>query len=218
MLSDVCSELIEAFVAVRDNPGVVIRYLRQLDPRERRLFYRVRENRSDGPFKRAAEFIFLNKACWNGLYRVNASGKFNVPYGRPRSGFTADFGNIVACAEALHSSGVSLQVADFEEALAKSQPGDLVYLDPPYVTGHTSNGFVDYNEVLFSWKDQVRLAKTAHRLAGRGVHVVVSSANHQEIVKLYSGFAVKSFTRPSTLAASASRRKPVSELLLYTSF
>jgi len=112
---------------------------------------------------------------------------------------------------------VSLRASDFEEALDDTQNGDLVYLDPPYVRGHTDNGFIDYNEVLFSWSDQVRLARVARELIGKGAHVIASNANYPDIISLYPGFRVKTFERPSTLASDASRRKLVSEILLFYS-
>jgi hypothetical protein len=84
ILSDASTELVETFTAVRDRPELVLRYIADLKV-EREFFYRVRANRSLGRYKRAAEFIYLNKACWNGLYRVNANGDFNVPYGAPKT-------------------------------------------------------------------------------------------------------------------------------------
>ncbi len=215
VLSDTCSELIGTFSAVRDNASAVVRHLRPMKPRKR-LFKYVRQNRSRGRFKRAAEFIFLNKSCWNGLYRVNADGDFNVPFGSPRTDNIADFENLRACGNALSSPGVSLRVCDFEVNILKSSPGDLVYLDPPYVTGHTNNGFVDYNEDLFSWDDQSRMASIARYLAARGVYVIVSNANHPEILKLYSGFGMKTIWRTSTLASDIPKRRLVSEVFLFS--
>jgi DNA adenine methylase len=174
----------------------------------------VREARSEERFQRAAQFIFLNKCCWNGLYRVNSAGKFNVPYGRPRSDAIVDPANLVACSQALGHLGVELRVSDFAEALAEAEPGDLVYLDPPYVTGHNNNGFVDYNEVLFRWTDQVRLAEVARELAHVGVHVIVSNADHDAVLDLYRGFRKHVVERVSTLASNSTRRGRVSEVVL----
>src|SRR5207244_2040923 len=96
-LSDSCSELVETFAAVRDNPETVLRYLASWTP-NREFFYQVRSNRRSGRYKRAAEFIYLNKTCWNGLHRVNSSGEFNVPYGLPKTDFIVDRMNFRACA------------------------------------------------------------------------------------------------------------------------
>ena len=216
-LSDRCGPLIETFSAVRDNVSSVIRHLRTMVP-DVELYYGIRSSPSRGLYKRAAEFIYLNKTCWNGLYRVNSSGCFNVPYGRPKSTVICDSENLRACALALRAEGVTLAVGDFAESLANALPGDLVYLDPPYVTTHTDNGFRDYNETLFSWKDQERLARMAQELVAREVSVIVSNANHPEIISLYDGFSARSFERKSTLSSDMTKRGRASEALLFRCF
>jgi len=192
-----------------------MQYLQPLKP-DPVLFYGIRGGRSSGRIKRAAEFIYLNKTCWNGLYRVNSQGTFNVPYGAPKSDFIADPANLVSCANALRQPAVTLDACDFQQALADSSAGDLVYLDPPYVTSHSNNGFLEYNETIFSWKDQVRLADIAKRLHRKGVHVIVSNANHGPVVELYKGFCVKTFDRSSTLASDVTKRRTVSEVLIHS--
>ena len=211
-LSDICAELIRTYEAVRANPGAVSRYLAPLRP-DRQLYYRIRENRSTGPYKRAAEFIYLNKTCWNGLYRVNQNGQFNVPYGRPRSNYIASEVNIDSCAKALAVPGVSLAIGDFQSVLSNVATGDLVFLDPPYVTGHRNNGFVDYNEKLFSWSDQERLAETARNLRARGAHVLITNANHASIRQLYQGFQLHCMTSHSTISGKNRGRRKMSQLL-----
>lgn len=215
VLSDVCVPLIDTFRAVRDKVEAVEQYLRPLKPRPR-LYYRVRAHQARGRFKRAAEFIFLNKSCWNGLYRVNSAGAFNVPFGRPKTDNLFDHENLLACSRLLRRRGVSLLSADFEEIVTRVRPSDLVYFDPPYVTGHANNGFIDYNEVLFSWADQLRLAGVAQRLRQLGAHVVVTNANQPAIVSLYPGFKRRLLVRNSTLANDISKRKPVTELVLFS--
>lgn len=215
VLSDACIELMETHRAVRDNASAVIRFLGPLIP-DRDLFYSIRANRSSGRFKRAAEFIYLNKVCWNGLYRVNSAGEFNVPFGRPKSTFIVDFENLRQCSAALHRRNVRIKDGDFEKCLEGTKAGDLVFLDPPYVTRHNNNGFVDYNETLFSWSDQIRLANLAVELANHGTNVVVANANHKEVIRLYPGFRKKEIQRQSTLASSSRFRGTVSELVLYS--
>ena len=214
-LGDSCTELVETFRAVRDNPQAVLRYLRPLKP-DREVFYTIRSTRSTARFKRAAEFIYLNKTCWNGLYRVNARGEFNVPYGRPKTDNLVDASNLIACAEALAGEGVALAAGDFETALAQVARGDLVFLDPPYVTRHNNNGFIDYNERLFSWADQVRLAHHAHDLVDRGAHVLVTNAFHSDVLDLYRDFNMMPLSRASTLASNVSKRGRVTEALFWS--
>lgn len=212
VLSDIGTELISTWMAVRDHRGVIADYLRPLKP-DRDLYYQIRERRSEDPAIRAAELLYLNKACWNGLYRVNSKGKFNVPYGRPRSDFIFDEQNLYACSKLLNEPGVQVRQSDFAEAVLDAKEGDLVYFDPPYVTGHNNNGFRDYNEKLFSWSDQVRLAAQAQQLANRGVHVVISNADHKDVRELYAGFNIASFERSSTLASTAKFRGKVGEII-----
>ncbi|MGH7139231.1 MAG: DNA adenine methylase [Pirellulales bacterium] len=214
VLSDACSELVQTFSAVRDNVSAVAGHLRPLAP-DPDTFRRFRARRSRGRLRRAAEFIYLNKTCWNGLYRVNLNGEFNVPYGRPKSDGIVDFSNLRACAAALGKKGIKLWNCDFAPALERTQKGDLVYLDPPYVTRHNNNGFVEYNEVLFSWADQKRLAELARQLADSGASVIITNADHHEIVELYSGFTIVRFNRKSTIASSAGARGKVSEMIAY---
>lgn len=215
VLGDSCEELIDTYAAVKDNPRRVLSYLKDWRP-DPELFYRMRSNRSFGKYKRAAQFIYLNKTCWNGLYRVNLEGQFNVPYGRPKTDYMIEKDELLAAAKALRRRGVSLVKGDFAEALDSAERGDFVYLDPPYVTGHNGNGFLEYNRNIFSWDDQKRLADTARQLAKRGVFVLVSNANHQPVLDLYRGFELAVINRTSTLASDLKRRRAVSEALLYS--
>jgi DNA adenine methylase len=211
-ISDSCQALIDTFCAVRDNVSAVLRYLTPLRPSQK-LFYEIRENGSHSPFKSAAEFIYLNKTCWNGLYRVNANGRFNVPYGRPAGDTTVDPINLRHCSDALGKREIRISASDFAKVLENAEKGDLVYIDPPYVTGHHNNGFRDYNERLFSWEDQERLAQVAKDLVRKGAHVIISSANHPDVVRLYPDFSLHVFDRKSTLASDTTKRRNVSEAL-----
>jgi DNA adenine methylase len=214
VLTDTCGELIATYVAVRDDPRTILRHLRDWK-RDRDFYNQVRYKRSSGRLKRAAEFLYLNKMCWNGLYRVNSDGVFNVPYGLPKTDKIVDSSNLIACSRSLAVPGVRLACADFAEALVDTQPGDLVFLDPPFVTGHNNNGFIDYNEVLFSWSDQERLANEAARLADVGAHVIVANADHADVLDLYPGFKKRRFDRSSTIAANRAKRGRVTEALIW---
>jgi len=215
ILSDKCGDLIEVYQGLRDGVSRIIRHLKPLKP-DRDLFYAIRNRPGRGKLKRVAEFLYLNKTCWNGLYRVNSEGRFNVPYGMPKTDFLADFENLRACSQVLQKAGVKLRSCDFETALADVKAGDLVYLDPPYVTRHNNNGFVDYNETLFSWEDQKRLAIRACQLADAGAYVIVTNADHHEVLELYRGFKRLTLSRSSTLASDSTCRVRVKEAILYS--
>ena len=213
-LSDLSAELVGVWEGIRDNPDRIIQKLDGVLP-EKELFYQIRGNRSLDKIDRAAELIYLNKSCWNGLYRVNSKGEFNVPFGSSTKTQVIVPNNIRACATLLQQEGVSINCCDFAEATKGAGEGDFVFFDPPYVTKHNFNGFRDYNEKLFSWADQERLATEARRLRCRGVRVVVTNAAHAEIKKLYKDFSLYEFERPSTLASRSSKRGLVAEAVFY---
>jgi DNA adenine methylase len=213
-LSDACSDLIDTYKAIKSDPDGVVRHLKRFDALDEGRYYAVRDTRSSRPLERAAEFIFLNRAAWNGLYRVNSRGEFNVPYGAPATSVVVDEANLQSCATSLRRRSVAVRRGDFAAVLRDCRAGDFVFLDPPYVTGHDNNGFIDYNERLFSWADQVRLAEVARELAAKGVSVIVTNANHDGVLALYDGFHITAIKRSSTLAGDKTARRTVSETVI----
>ena len=182
---------------------------------DRDAYYRIRDTTVSGRFQKAARFIYLNRACWNGLYRVNSQGKFNVPYGAPNSSNLVDANVVFACSQALARPGIELRHEDFEKTVGASSVEDLVFLDPPYVTGHNNNGFIDYNEKLFSWSDQMRLAGIASELQRTGANVLVTNAYHPNLLELYPRFNFDVLSRHSTLAGNGNHRKAIEEVLMW---
>lgn len=213
VVSDLADDLIATWRAVRDDPEGVYAAA-TANPLTRDEFYRVRGDRSSDPVRRAGEFIYLNRGCFNGLYRVNARGEFNVPWGAPKSGRVVSREELQAVSAYLRSADLDVRAADFEAVLADAGAGDLVFLDPPYVTRHNNNGFVDYNEKLFSWEDQQRLAASAAAAQERGAYVLVTNADHEDIVAMYPTFKRHSLSRESTLAGARDRRVSTTEALL----
>jgi DNA adenine methylase len=208
--------LIRTYQAVADNPQAVLDHLGNWRP-DKDFYYKLRDSPvpANDPAYSAARFIYLNKTCWNGLYRVNGAGKFNVPYGRPKTDNLIDPENLVTCAANLAGPDVTLSVCDFADSLEAVRSGDFVFLDPPYLTRHNNNGFVEYNEQIFSWSDQQRLAKIANDLVATGASVMVTNALHQDVLDLYEGFNVAQVERSSTIASDNSRRGRVTEAVLY---
>lgn len=210
-LSDTNADLINCYECVRAAPEDVIRCLKSL-PNNKRTYLEVRDWQPRSPVKRAARFIYLATLSFNGIYRVSLKGKFNVPYGKKTHLDVAQAHRIRNAARAL--KGVSLECADFEDSLAGARRGDLVYLDPPYTVAHGANGFLKYNARIFSWADQTRLAKTAHDLARRGCHVLITNACHPSLRELYSGMTQIEVSRHSRIAPSVQHRRRVSELII----
>ena len=210
VLSDLNPRLVEVYEELRDRPQELIGVLK-LWANDKQTYYRIRSaNFRDKTF-RVAQFIYLNRTCWNGLYRVNRQGRFNVPFGH-NGRAVADEEQLLQNSNALRN--IELQCGDFEEILIRAKKGDFVYMDPPYTALHENNGFRQYNERLFSWEDQMRLGRVAVDLSEKGCHVVVSNANRDEILQLYPGFCHKQISRHSVLAASPKYRRVTAELLI----
>lgn len=177
-------------------------------------YYQIRKSRPRTEVGRAARLIYLVTLSFNGIYRVNLAGNFNVPYGYKR--------HINVCQpDAIHLASKLLQrteviCSDFAEVVADAAKGDFVYFDPPYTVNGAVNGFRKYNARLFSWDDQVRLASVAIDLAQRGCHVLVSNANHPEVRDLYNGFVVKNVQRFSRIAALSKHRRIITEYLFFS--
>ncbi len=211
-LSDKNSELTHAYSQVRDRPGAVIRELRKLR-NTKKSYYIVRSTVPRSDAARAARLIYLVTLAFNGIYRVNLKGEFNVPYGYKTHVDPCDEERISRASDLLKRAVIRDQ--DFEEALSTATRGDLVYLDPPYTVAHGNNGFIKYNAKIFSWEDQVRLAHVAKKLAGKGCTVIVSNADHFSIRNLYTGFATATLERNSVIAASSDFRSRVTECVFY---
>jgi len=211
-LSDKNGELINTYAQVRDNPEAVIRKLCRLKNNEE-TYYTVRSSRPSSDVGRAARLIYLTTLAFNGIYRENLRGVFNVPYGFKTHLNPCDEHRIRETSRVLQHAYT--READFHTALKGARLGDLVYLDPPYTVAHGSNGFLKYNSKIFSWDDQLRLANLAKKLADKGCTVIVSNASHASIRNLYGGFSEKLIERNSVIAASSNYRAQVTESVYF---
>lgn len=213
ILSDANFDLINTYEAIRNNPQRIFKLLR----RHQRLhsydyYYQIRSYKPRCEFRRAARFIYLNRTCWNGLYRVNRSGEFNVPIGT-KSTVIMPTDDWAAMSRRLKPA--KLVCGDFENSIEEAEDGDLVFADPPYTVKHNFNGFIKYNDALFSWSDQIRLRDALLRARLRGAKVIVTNAHHESIRDLYKKhFLLESIARASVLAGSPAHRGRYEELLI----
>ena len=217
ILADTNSELIDTYRAVRAYPCDIAKTLKRYHGRHSATFYyNMRLATPLTVVERAARFIYLNRVCWNGLYRVNLKGQFNVPIGtktevRFPDGFLEHRARLLRRARLVHS--------DFERIIDGATRGDFVYVDPPYTITHNNNGFLKYNEVLFTWADQIRLADAVRRAKKRGAKLMVTNAAHKSVIDLYAGFAhVTSVRRNSVIAADSAFRGRLEEVIFTTNF
>lgn len=222
-LVDSNPDLVTCWIAVRDHLGGLLRALRTLQGRylldPEASYYEVREWSPVGlgiP-EAAARTIFLNKAGFNGLYRVNRRGKFNSPWGRNPRVKVCDEANLTLCSELMRSREVNVGKHDFEVEDSLLEPGTLVYLDPPYLPRSRTSRFGAFTEVQFTREDHARLARFAARQAERGCHVVVSESDDEEVADLYRGlgFAVDLVPASRRINSRGYGRGTVGEHVMY---
>jgi DNA adenine methylase len=213
VLSDRNPDLIDVYRALADDAGAVVRALRRFKYDEEE-YYRVREQRPRSLVQRAARMIYLNKTGYNGLYRVNRSGQFNVPFGRYKNPKICDEHNLLEAGVLL--AGVRIEVADFEEICGRAEPGDAVYLDPPYVPVSKTANFTAYDRHAFGYDEQRRLAIAFEALSTRGVHALLSNSDTPFTRELYAAFERDVVPVPRPINSRPGGRGPVPELLVRT--
>jgi len=211
-LSDLNGELIETYIQVRDNVELVISQLKQYK-NTKEDYYKIRAKKFSKEHQIAARFIYLNKTSFNGIYRVNLIGEYNVPYG---SKYSADYVQEEILREASKKlKKAILKEQDFEKALNKAKKGDLVFIDPPYTVAHENNGFIRYNQKLFSLDDQIRLSNKLRELNKLGVYYIVTNAYHKEIKNIYRDVGdFTTLSRRSSIGGKFAIRKDVKEYVI----
>lgn len=213
VLADVNKELIECYSTIRDQWQEVVAHLKiHHRQHSKQYYYEIRNRMPRLPATRAARFIYLNRTCWNGLYRVNLGGDFNVPIGTKKN-VLLDTDNFEELSNVLRET--ELVVSDFEAVIERAKAGDLIFADPPYTVRHNLNGFVKYNEKIFHWDDQVRLRDCLQRASDRGCLIFLTNANHPSILNLYrNNFDIIPLERCSVIAAKAIDRGRYEELVI----
>lgn len=213
ILADINKDLIDTYTAIKLDWKHVLRILRVHHRNHDQVYYyRIRESKPRSIFSRAARFIYLNRTCWNGLYRVNLEGEFNVPIGT-KTDVLMDTDDFLGVSRLLKNA--QLMHSDFETVINEAEDGDLLFVDPPYTVKHSDNGFIKYNEELFHWDAQVRLSQCLMRAKDRGAMIILTNAHHESIEELYNdSFQLIPVKRSSIIAADPSKRKMCGELII----
>lgn len=207
-LSDENEDLINAYLCVRDYPEEVINQIQGYE-NTADTYYNLRNQAPEDAVLRAARFIFLNQTSYNGLYRVNQNGQYNVPYGH-RAFWQFDAQKIRAASTRLKNTRI--QFCDFEDNKRFIKRHDLVFLDPPYTVSHNNNGFIKYNRNLFSLEDQQRLSCFVDYIKRKDAYYILTNAAHQVIAEIFEkGDRRIELQRPSLIGGQNARREPVSE-------
>lgn len=165
------------------------------------------------PVQNAARFIYLNKTCFNGLYRVNKSGKFNTPFGKYDNPQICDSTNLVTLNGLLQK--VEIRSDDFDFVRKKAKPGDAVYFDPPYIPISKTSSFSSYTNDGFGMGDHVSLCSLFKKLSSKGVSVVLSNSLCKESLDLYDDFVVEEVLGKRSIGGSRDSRNPVKEIIVY---
>jgi DNA adenine methylase len=213
VLSDANDELVNCYRIVRDRAQELVAALRG-HVYEKDHYYRIRawDPAALDAVQRAARTIYLNKAGFNGLYRVNSKGIFNVPFGRHKNPAICDEANLLACSAQL--KGAEIARRRFEEVLGEASAGEFVYFDPPYIPVSRTANFTAYSDLKFEAEDQERLARTFEELAGRGVHVMLSNSDVAWVRERYARFRVTEVLATRSVNSVSSSRGLIGELLV----
>ncbi len=218
-LFDINKELINTYEVIRDEPVLLIDRLKEFAAQHSETFYyRIRALDRKEEFlgldrvTKAARFIYLNRTCFNGLYRVNKQGFFNVPIGRYKDPQIVDASNILAVSQALE--GVTIRCSDYKEVLEYAQRGDFIYFDPPYYPLTPTSNFTSYAQGNFLEKEQKELFEIFHLLAKRGCFVLESNSNTPFIDNLYKEFTIQKVLATRAINAKGNKRGKVTEVLI----
>lgn len=213
-LSDVNPELVNVYRCVRDRPEELLALLAEHQRQHnQQWYYQVRSQTETDPIKRAARFIYLNKTCYNGLYRENAKGQFNVPVGRYKN-------PKIFAPELLRPASAALQIAEIEERPFSSVldfargDRDFVYFDPPYHPLSDTSKFTAYSRYRFTAQEQRALKAVIAQLAARRVRVLASNSDCPFIRELYVDFQLETITAARAINSKAHKRGKITEVLL----
>ena len=209
-ISDSNKWLIDTYLAIKEDPKEVIKHLKKIS-KEKEDYYIIRDKKFTNKFKRAGQFIYLNQMSFNGIFRVNLSGKYNVPYGN-RSKYNFDYENILSVSSALQKTEIFN--SDFSKIISNVKEGDLVFLDPPYTITHNLNGFVQYNQKIFSLEDQHKLAEMIQEIKNLNAFYILTNAAHKKVKEIFNcGDSVLKVSRASVVGGKGAKRGKYSEYL-----
>ncbi|MBC6424203.1 MAG: DNA adenine methylase [Hormoscilla sp. SP5CHS1] len=216
VLTDINPELINAYCCVRDNVEELIERLQEHQQKHSNdYYYERRKLTPDTEIERAARFIYLNRTCFNGLYRENSQGEFNVPIGRYKNPQICNPELLRSASATLRMRNVKIEKKSFEYVLDfANSSDDFVYFDPPYYPVSSTSNFTAYSRDFFSKNDQTKLGEIFVELAGRGVKVMLSNSDYDFIRDLYSQFKIHKISAARFINSNGKKRGNVSEILV----
>ncbi len=216
-ISDMNEELINLYKVVRDNVEELITDLQKHDISkeyfmEIRNIDRTEEYESWSDIQKASRFIYLNRTCFNGMYRVNSKGEFNVPFGHYKNPRILDENNLINCSKLLQRT--EIKHADFSEILKKVKKDDFVYFDPPYVPLSETSSFTSYTKDGFDMDMQFKLRDVCDELDTMGVKFLLSNSDTKLVNELYENYNIKKVFASRQINANADGRGKITEVLV----
>jgi DNA adenine methylase len=210
-ISDLNENLIETYSSIKEDVENVITHLKTFR-NTKEDYYQIRQKKFKASSKRAAQFIYLNQMSFNGIYRVNLKGEYNVPYGY-RENYSFDFDNLLKVHNRLQNVNISYK--DFYDILPNVKKNDLVFLDPPYTVTHNNNGFIQYNQKIFSIESQYKLAKMIKEIKEIGAFYILTNAAHPKVKEIFdNGDNMFEVSRSSSIGGKNAKRGKYAELII----
>lgn len=222
IVSDYNFELMNVYQVVKNNPEQLIQLLQiHCANNSEDYFYEIRElDRTEeytelSQIEKAARILYLNKTCFNGLYRVNSSGYFNSPYGKYKNPNIVNAPVIRAMSKYFNENEITLLQGDYKEVLKKAKKGNFVYLDPPYMPISSSANFTGYTENGFGYKQQEELKQECDKLKNKGIRFVQSNSDCPEIRQLYKDYTIRTVQAKRVINSNSAKRGEINEVLIY---
>lgn len=218
-VSDLNSDLVLAYVTIRDRVEDLISSLQGHAKNYRKnpdsYYYEIREDEPKSQIDKVSRLIFLNRTCFNGLYRVNSKGKFNVPLGRYSNPNIVNEENLLAVSHILQSKRIQISCRDFAAVLQDAKKGDLVYFDPPYQPVSRTANFTSYTNKDFTYRDLENLVAVSEKLSDRGCKVLHSNSNSKEVRSLFSReWKITEIAANRAINSDSTKRTGQTELLI----
>lgn len=218
-ISDLNSDLILAYITIRDKVEQLVESLERHSGKysadQREYYYSVRESAPKNQIEKVSRLLFLNKTCFNGLYRVNSKGQFNVPLGRYTNPSIVNKENLISVSKILQSKNIAIRCQDFEAILDEAKKDDFVYFDPPYQPVSKTANFTSYTKCEFTYDDLKRLANVCQKLDKKDCKVLLSNSNTKEVRKLFSSkWKVVEVSANRAINSNSKKRTGHTELLI----
>lgn len=223
VINDLNEELINVYRVIKESPDELIEVLTiHKNNNSKEYFYKIRsldrnENftEENSNVERAARTIYLNKTCYNGLYRVNSKGQFNAPFGKYKNPKIVNETVIYSMSKYFNNNNIKILNDDYKQALKYLRKGSFVYFDPPYLPISTSSSFTSYTENGFGYKQQVDLKEQCDKLNSRGINFLLSNSYHPDIISLYKDYNIKVIKAKRAINSVAEKRGEINEVLVY---